>query len=104
MIGNKSWFVLVKVDTGKKFKIHIPLPLYVFTELFYSLEGLMLLLDLALPRLMSMKAYDNVFGSRFGFYKTIHAVNDMFEALQESGSFSLVDIDADDAKISIKFV
>ncbi|HBN84503.1 MAG TPA: hypothetical protein DDZ89_11725, partial [Clostridiales bacterium] len=86
MIENKSWFILVKVDTGKKFKIKLPIPIYVCTELFYSLEGLTLLADLALPRLMTSKAYEEVFGSGFGFYNTLQTITDLFEALQESGA------------------
>lgn len=104
MIENKSWFILVKVDTRKKFKMKLPVPIYVFTELFYSLEGLMMFADLALPRLMTRKTYDDVFGSGFGFYKTVQTITDLIEALQESGRFSLVDIDSNDAKISVRFI
>ena len=104
MIGEKSWLIRIKIDTGKKFKINIPVPVYVLTECFYSLEGFMLILDFILPRLMARKTYDQVFGSRFGFYKTVQTVTELFEALQECGGFSLVDIDSKDAKVSVQFI
>lgn len=104
MIKNKSWFILVKVDTGKRLKICIPLPVYVLTELFYSLEGLSLLADITLPRLMTKWAYNDVFGSGFGFHKTLQVITDLLDGLQGSGKFSLVDVDAGDAKISIRMI
>lgn len=102
MRENKGWFFRIKVDTGKNFKINIPLPIYVFTECFYSLEGWSLILDWALPRLMTKKAYDETFGSSFGFYNLVQLITGVFETLQDCGRFSLVEVDSGDAKVSIQ--
>jgi hypothetical protein len=87
MRENKGWFFRIKVDTVRSSRSIFRSPSMFFTECFYSLEGWSLILDWALPRLMTKKAYDETFGSSFGFYNLVQLITGVFETLQDCGRF-----------------
>ncbi len=104
MNTHRAQIILVKIRTENAFSITLPVPIYVFTECLYACEGIMLILDKVLPRLMTIQAYNKVFGKDFGFYRLIETVLLIIEELQDYGKFDLVDVNAGKRKISIKLI
>lgn len=102
-MSNKSFRLLwlkLQMENNKHFYLNFPIPLYVFQELLDCILDLLTLACLVVPRTPPSSSYSSF---------TVYTIKDivlitmkLFDSLTEGEPYDLVDVTADNVKVSIK--
>lgn len=88
----------VRTDNGKKFRLFFPISLNVFRELLDCLEDLTSLACVFTPKTPKQVSHISVRGVR----ELIRMLITLLGTINEDGPYDLVNVDADNVRVSIK--
>jgi hypothetical protein len=100
MLNNRSHFLLFKLhrEEDKRLRLSLPIPLYIFQELFDSIADLLELACLFVPRRPALSSSFALSDIKALMQMTMT----LFDSLSEGDPYDLVDVTANKIKVSVK--
>lgn len=96
--GFRIIWLKVHTENGKMFRFNFPVSLNVFRELLDSFQDLITVICLFVPKSFAPKNSISIHAVK----KIIVMVIELFGSITEYGPYDLVDVDANNVKVSIK--